>query len=91
MERQVLSLTDFLLKWLVTRVLLAGELPEDGEFLDGSVLFLPGLLVFHIFDHDIRKDSWNQHVEKFELGHDLLSIDFLVENGPKILNNFLAV
>jgi len=79
-QRQVLSFTDFLLEWLVNWILLPGKLPEDGEFLDGSILFLSSLLVFHVFDYDIRKDPWNQHVKKFELGHDLLSVDFLVQN-----------
>ena len=91
MEGKILSLTDFLLEWLVDGVFLGGELPEDGEFLDGPILFLTSLLVFHVLDYDVGKDSGDQHVEKFELGDDLLRIDFLVEDGPEILDDFLAV
>jgi hypothetical protein len=65
--------------------------PESGELLDCLVLFNSVLFILEILDNDIRENSWNQKVKFFKLPNNVLSVNFVFENLPEILNDFFAM
>ena len=89
-ECKVFLSTYFSLKWHVLGVDIGSVLPEGWELLDWLVLFY-SVLILKIFNDHIREDSWNKKVKFFKMSDNVLSINFVLQNLPEVLNNLFAM
>lgn len=65
--------------------------PKHSELLDGVLLLSPGFSVLKILNDNIGEDLGDQLVEGHEMLDNLVNVSFLVDDGPQVLYDLLAM
>jgi hypothetical protein len=69
------------LEWLILRVILCGEFPEDAKFVHSPVLYT-SVGASQLSGHDLTKNSRQAHVKLLKKLHDLDVITAIIQERP---------